>query len=96
MGVKQSGHEAGYSPPHNTKVRNVWSHTSTFPICLYDFTWKSFPCLHSSKLRFCFLTSEMRAIQAGVHPEFFLFLGGGGGGDPVGRYFLCFILKILL
>jgi len=33
-GVKWPWHEADHSPPSSTKVKNLWSYTSTHPICL--------------------------------------------------------------
>jgi len=33
--VKRLGHEADRSPPSSAKVKNVWSYTSTPPICLH-------------------------------------------------------------
>jgi hypothetical protein len=35
LGIKQPGHKADCSPPSSAKVKNVWSYTSTPPICLH-------------------------------------------------------------
>jgi hypothetical protein len=31
-----SGHDGDYSPPSSEEVKNVWSYTSTPPICLHS------------------------------------------------------------
>jgi len=33
-GVKPPGFEADQTPPSSTEVKNVWSYTSTAPVCL--------------------------------------------------------------
>jgi hypothetical protein len=35
LGVKQPGSEADHSPPSSSEVKNVYSYTSTPPICLH-------------------------------------------------------------
>jgi len=35
LGVKRPEREAEHSPPSNAEVKNVWSYTSTPPICLH-------------------------------------------------------------
>jgi hypothetical protein len=34
LGVKQLGCEADHSPPSSAEVNNMWSYTSTPPVCL--------------------------------------------------------------
>lgn len=41
--LKRSEHEADFSPLCNTEARDVWSHTSTFPVFLYDLYRYNFP-----------------------------------------------------
>jgi len=38
-GVKQLGHEAGHLLPSSAEVKNVWSYTSTLPVCLHGVVW---------------------------------------------------------
>jgi hypothetical protein len=35
LGVKQLVREADHSPPSSAEVKNVWSYTSTPPVCLH-------------------------------------------------------------
>jgi hypothetical protein len=35
LGVKRPGREADQSPPSSAEVKNMWSYTSTPPICLH-------------------------------------------------------------
>jgi len=35
LGIKQTGHEVGLSPPSSAEVNNGWSNTSMLPTCLY-------------------------------------------------------------
>jgi len=35
LGVKRLGCEADHSPPPSAEVKNVWSYTSSPPVCLH-------------------------------------------------------------
>jgi hypothetical protein len=56
LGVKWPGHEADHLPPSNAKVKNVWSFTSTSPICLHGMVLSQEK--HRDNFAFTFMFTE--------------------------------------
>ena len=44
--IKRSGREAYHTPSYGAEVTNMWSYTSTPPLCLHGVYTDTFPFLH--------------------------------------------------
>ena len=76
--VERLGREVGHSPPPSTEVKNEWSWTSTFPICLhgvyeesYFFFLKPYQGLPSACIPFGSPTRNLYALPLFAVPNTF-------------------------